>query len=171
MIVCAKETAGAIMSDAGMTIVIGVVVVFCVLLLLTGVFKLFGTLMSRPDSDEREPIKPIIPTVPAKPVAVAAPVVGNTQPVTTTPGVQNGIAEETVAVISAAVAMMAPAGTQYAVAGIRKNAVGNTQPVTTTPGVQNGIPEETVAGISAAVASIAPTGTQYAVTGIRKKEG
>ena len=169
MIVCAKETAGAIMSDASMTILIGLVVVFSVLLLLTGVFKLFGTLMSRTDSDEMGALKPIIPPTQVKPAV--APIVGNTQPVTTTPGVQNGISEETVAVISAAVAMMAPAGIQYAVTGIRKSVAGNTQPVTTVPGVQNGIPEETVAAISAAVASIAPNGTQYAVTGIRKKEG
>ena len=51
---------------------------------------------------------------------VAAPIVGNTQPVSSTQEIQNGIPEETVAVISAAVASVAPAGTQYAVRSIRK---------------------------------------------------
>lgn len=170
MIVCAKETVGAIMGDAGMTILIGLVVVFSVLLLLTGVFKAFGIAMSRGGSAEEKPVVPAV--VPAAAAPAAAPIVGNTQPVSTTPGVQNGIPEEMVAVISAAVAMMAPAGKQYAVAGIRRVSLpGNTQPVSTTPGVQNGIPEETVAVISAAVAAMAPAGVQYAVSGIRKKEG
>ena len=140
-----------------------------VLLLLTGVFKGFGSAMSRLTETDEEP-RPT--SVPAVTPPAAAPIVGNTQPVTTTPGVQNGIPEETVAVISAAVAMLAPAGKQYAVSGIRRVAApGNTQPVTTVPGVQNGIPEETVAVISAAVASMAPAGVQYAVAGIRRAEG
>ncbi len=173
MIMCAKETAGAIMSDAGMTILIGLVVVFAVLLLLTGVFKLFGIAMSKANEGEmsaaRRDVSAVVPkTVPAPAVV---PVVGNVAPVTTVPQVQNGIPEETVAVISAAVAMLAPAGVQYAVSGIRRAAQGNTESVTTIPGVQNGIPEEPVAAISAAVASVAPAGTQYAVKGIRRKEG
>lgn len=42
MILLAKETAGAILGDAGLTILTGLVVVFAVLLLLIGVFKLFA---------------------------------------------------------------------------------------------------------------------------------
>lgn len=111
------ESAKDILSDAGMTILIGLVVVFTVLLLLTGVFKLFGTLMSKAGDDETEAGE----SVPAAPRAVAAaPVVGNTRPVSTEPQVQNGIPEETVAVIAAAVASVAPAGSQYAVKSIRK---------------------------------------------------
>ncbi len=171
MILCAKETAGAIMSDAGMTILIGLVVVFAVLLLLTGVFKLFGTAMSQGKDEVQSADRTDVPMKAPKAAPAITPVVGNVAPVTTVPQVQNGIPEEMVAVISATVAMLAPAGVQYAVSGIRRAAQGNTEPVTTTPGVQNGIPEETVAAISAAVASVAPAGTQYAVKGIRRKEG
>ncbi len=119
MLFLAEEvSAGAILSDAGLTILIGLVVVFAVLLLLTGVFRLFGEIMSRL-GEKAEAAKNVEKTAPM--AAVAAPaVVGNTQPVTTAPAVQNGIAPETVAVISAAVAAVAPAGIQYAVSAIRK---------------------------------------------------
>ena len=50
----------------------------------------------------------------------AAPIVGNTETVASKPDVDGGIEPETVAVISAAVASVAPEGTQYAVKGIRK---------------------------------------------------
>lgn len=112
------ETAGAILGDAGMTILIGLVVVFAVLLLLTGVFKLFGTVMSKAGNAPAETETPAPAAAPAAPAA--APIVGNTQPVSTEPQIQNGISDETVAVISAAAAAMAPAGTQYAVTNIQK---------------------------------------------------
>ena len=112
------EDAGAILGDAGMTILIGLVVVFAVLLLLTGVFKLFGMAMSRTGGTQEEAAAPAAPA--SAPAPAAAPIVGNTQPVSTEPQIQNGIKDETVAVISAAAAAMAPAGTQYAVTGIRK---------------------------------------------------
>lgn len=112
--------AGAILGDAGLTIATGVVVVFGVLLLLTGVFKAFGMIMSAAGKAEK-----MVPAVaaPASAPAVApaaAPIVGNTAEVRSAPEIQNGIPEETVAVISAAVASVAPAGSQYAVRGIRK---------------------------------------------------
>ena len=110
MILLAKETAGAILGDAGLTILTGLVVVFAVLLLLIGVFKLFGLIFAGKGGE----------TQPEAAAAAAAPIVGNTRPVTTQPAVQNGIPEETVAAISAAVAAVAPAGKQYAVSGIRK---------------------------------------------------
>ncbi len=116
MMVLAGLTFGEIISDAGLVIAIGLIVVFSVLVLLTLVFKIFGKVMSR----DEEPITMAAPAAKAAPVAAAPAVVGNTQPVTTTPAVQNGIPAETVAVISAAVAAVAPAGTQYAVSGIRK---------------------------------------------------
>ena len=56
----------------------------------------------------------------AAPARVAAPLVGNTEQVSSKPDVDAGVPAETVAVISAAVASVAPAGTQYAVKGIRK---------------------------------------------------
>lgn len=108
----------AILGDAGLTILTGLVVVFGVLLLLTGIIKVFGMAVSG-----LEKKGDIIPAASAAPVAaapVAAPIVGNTAEVRTKPEVQNGIEPETVAVISAAVAAVAPAGSQYAVAGIRK---------------------------------------------------
>ncbi len=112
------ENAGAILGDAGMTILIGLVVVFAVLLLLTGVFKLFGMAMSKTGGAPDETEAPAPAAAPAAPAA--APIVGNTQPVSTEPQIQNGIPDETVAVISAAAAAMAPAGTQYAVTSIQK---------------------------------------------------
>lgn len=109
---------GNILSDSGMTILTGVVVVFGVLLLLTGVFKVFGKVMSAGGSDNEAVKAPAqAATSVAAPVAVP---LGNTAPVTTTPTVQNGIPEETVVAISAAVASVAPAGTQYAVKSIMK---------------------------------------------------
>lgn len=113
--------AGQILSDAGSVIAIGLTVVFLVLLLLTGVFKLFGMVMSRQDAGDKVPA-PVMPKAPAAPVAApaAAPIVGNTETVASKPDVDGGIEPETVAVISAAVASVAPEGTQYAVKGIRK---------------------------------------------------
>ena len=108
----------SILADAGSVIAIGLSVVFLVLLLLTGIFKVFGMIMSR-----KPEVKAEAPVVKAPaPVAApaAAPIVGNTEQVSSTPDVDGGVPAETVAVISAAVASVAPAGTQYAVKGIRK---------------------------------------------------
>ena len=119
VLAAAEMSAQEILADAGMTILIGVVVVFAVLLLLTGIFKVFGLTVS---AAGKKPVavaeKPA--AVPAAPVAAAAPIVGNTQTVQTTQEIQNGISAETVAVVSAAVAAVAPAGCQYAVRSIRK---------------------------------------------------
>lgn len=118
----ATNVAASILGDAGITIAIGLTVVFLMLLLLTGVFKVFGMLMSATDKGQDIPA-PAMPPVPkAAPVApaVSAPVVGNTETVASKPDVDGGVPAETVAVISAAVASVAPEGTQYAVKGIRK---------------------------------------------------
>lgn len=121
-----EETAGAILSDAGITILIGLVVVFSVLLLLTGVFKLFGTAVSAMNgklavtAPAVPPIAPVAAPAPTVAAAASVPSGGNTCPVSSTPTVQNGIPEETVVAISAAIAAVAPAGTQYAVKEIRK---------------------------------------------------
>ena len=121
--ICLAADAGAILRDAGLTIATGVVVVFGVLLLLTGVFKVFGMIVSSTEKGEKNapaatPVAAPASTQAATPVA--APIVGNTAEVRTAPEIQNGIPEETVAVISAAVASVAPAGSLYAVRGIRK---------------------------------------------------
>lgn len=98
----AAESAGKVMGDSLMTALIGVVVVFATLVVLTLIFILFGKVMHRPKKEA--------PAVPApKPKPAAAP---NIAP---TPAVQDGIPEEVVAVIAAAVASMAPEGKRYAV--------------------------------------------------------
>lgn len=111
-------SAGALAGEALITIVIGMVVVFAVLLLLTGVFKLFGLIMSSLEKNKPVP-EPEFPVAPAA-IASAAPAVGNTETVASTPDVDGGVPAETVAAISAAVASVAPEGTQYAVKGIKK---------------------------------------------------
>ena len=111
----------SILADAGSVIAIGLSVVFLVLLLLTGIFKVFGMLMSRkPEVKAETPAVKAPAPVAAATAPAAAPVVGNTEKVSSKPDVDGGVPAETVAVISAAVASVAPAGTQYAVKGIRK---------------------------------------------------
>ena len=111
--------AANILADAGSVIAIGFTVVFLVLLLLTMIFKVFGVAMSGTQKEAETPA-PVAKAVVPAPVPVAAPVVGNTETVSSKPDVDGGIPAETVAVISAAVASVAPAGSQYAVKGIRK---------------------------------------------------
>ena len=109
--------------DTLSTIVIGLVVVFAVLLLLSGVFKVFGMIMAKSSKENDLPAAPVVPAAPftvAPAAPVAAPIVGNTETVSSKPDVDGGVPAETVAVISAAVASVAPEGTQYAVKGIRK---------------------------------------------------
>ena len=122
MYLLASAAAGQILGDAGMTVLIGFTVVFAVLLLLTGVFKLFGMLMStgKKKGDEMPSAAAPVVSAPTASAPVSAPIVGNTETVASKPDVDGGIPEETVAVVSAAVASVAPAGTQYAVRGIRK---------------------------------------------------
>lgn len=109
----------SILADAGSVIAIGFTVVFLVLLLLTAIFKIFGVAMSGVEAEKPADAPAAKAAVPA-PTPAAAPIVGNTETVSTKPDVDGGIPAETVAVISAAVASVAPAGSQYAVKGIRK---------------------------------------------------
>ena len=117
-----EVTAGSLAGDSLVTIAIGFTVVFLVLLLLTGVFKLFGMIMSNIQANKAEtlPKVPVAPVAPVTAPVAEKPVVGNTETVASTPDVDGGIPAETVAAISAAVASVAPEGTQYAVKGIRK---------------------------------------------------
>ena len=113
---------GEVLGGAATTFVIGFTVVFLVLLLLTGVFKVFGLIMSLKEKKAEDTFHqdiPNIPVMPSAPVA-SAPVVGNTETVSSQPDVDGGVPAETVAAISAAVAFVAPEGTQYAVRGIKK---------------------------------------------------
>ena len=110
----------SVLADAGSVIAIGVSVVFLVLLLLTAIFKIFGVAMSAVQKKEMSAPAPAPVAKAADPAAVSAPIVGNTETVSSKPDVDGGVPAETVAVISAAVGSMAPEGTQYAVKGIRK---------------------------------------------------
>ena len=111
--------AANILADAGSVIAIGFSVVFLVLLLLTGIFKIFGMIMSRRPESAPAPAAKVAAAAPAA-APTSAPIVGNTETVSSKPDVDGGVPAETVAVISAAVASVAPEGTQYAVKGIRK---------------------------------------------------
>ncbi|MBR2319867.1 MAG: OadG family protein [Clostridia bacterium] len=116
---CLLKADLSILADAGSVIAIGFTVVFLVLLLLTMTFKIFGVAMSN-TREENAPAAVPVPKAAPAPVVQTAPIVGNTETVSSKPDVDGGIPAETVAVISAAVASVAPAGSQYAVKGIRK---------------------------------------------------
>lgn len=105
----AGDSAAEILSDAGWTIAIGLVVVFGVLLLLTGIFKLFGIIMASLEKKEETAVPVAAPA--AAPAAAAVdigPSVSETQ-------VRNGISDEETAVIAAAVAASMPAGKPYTI--------------------------------------------------------
>lgn len=111
---------GELLSNAGMTILIGVTVVFSVLILLTLIFYLFGKVMSRSNEKQtRDPAPAPLPA--AKPRArttVSAPMPKL--------AVEDGIDEEVVAVIAAAIASME--GGRYALRSVRR-AVHGGRPV------------------------------------------
>ena len=101
-------TVGESMANAGQTILIGLVVVFSVLILLTLIFYLFGRIMDRKGGKAPAQAKPAVksePVPPAAPVKMAA-----ASPVTAADD------DEVIAVIAAAVAAMgASDGKRYAV--------------------------------------------------------
>lgn len=111
--VAVAESAGAILGDAALTIVIGLVVVFSVLLLLTGIFKVFGIVMEK--LQRKEQSAPIAEVEVKAPVA-AAPV--DLGPMMSTAQIRNGITDEQVAVIACAVATSLPADKKYAITKI-----------------------------------------------------
>lgn len=104
-------TTAEILQNAGETILIGVVVVFSVLILLTIVFYLFGWIMDRISGKPKAPAKPATPVAaPAKaaPTAPAAPVKKAASAA--------NAEDEVIAVIAAAIAAMGAAeGKRYAV--------------------------------------------------------
>lgn len=101
---------GQLMADAGMTILIGLVVVFSVLILLTFIFWLFGKIAGGSSKKITVP-----KAAAAEPAAKPAPA-----PRPVPPTVQAGISEEIVAVIAAAVAAMEPDGKRYAVRSVSR---------------------------------------------------
>ena len=105
----AGDSAAEILSDAGWTIAIGLIVVFAVLLLLTGIFKLFGTIMASLEKKEETAV-PV--AAPAAAPAAAAVDIG---PSVSEAQVRNGISDEETAVIAAAVAASMPAGKPYTI--------------------------------------------------------
>ena len=116
MLLTAGADVGAILSDAGLTIIIGFVVVFGVLLLLTGVFKGFGVLMSATEKKTQVEQAPVAAPAVAPVAAPAAPV--DLGPVMSSAQVRNGIKPEETAVIAAAVACCMPAGQKYSIVKI-----------------------------------------------------
>lgn len=99
------------LGEAGMTVLTGILVVFCTLLLLTLVFYLFGWIM--------KPKTPQQPAQPTKPVAKSAPAV-KAAPAAAPATAPAATDDETeiAAVIAAAVASLAPEGVTYTVQDI-----------------------------------------------------
>lgn len=108
------------LADPGAIIALALTGMFAILLVVTTVLKIMGVDMSV--TKEEKDASPVVPAAPAAvaPAPAMTPIVGNTETVTSKPDVDGGVPAETVAVISAAVASVAPEGKQYAVKGIRK---------------------------------------------------
>ena len=97
---------------AGMVLLIGLVVVFAVLLILTFVFWMFGKVVGSKNDTASAP------TPVQRPVVAAAPaVIPHT----------DDVPDEVVAVIAAAVAAMSDGTTRYAIRRIRPAASANTR--------------------------------------------
>lgn len=109
----------ALLSEAGMTVLIGLCVVFAALLLLTIVFWTFGAVSRSKEQGDSTPPQ-IAPKVASLPQ--------------TAPVVEDGIPEEVVAVIAAAVAAMSNGDKQYAVRRIHA-ARTNARPVWAAAGI------------------------------------
>ena len=108
----AAADAGEILSTAGLTILIGLTVVFAVLILLTAIFWLFGKVAG----GRKKPARPAAPRAVVQETPKPAPA-----PRPAPPAVQEGISEEIVAVIAAAVAAMEPEGKRYAVRSVSRS--------------------------------------------------
>lgn len=110
------------LGDPGAIIALALTAMFLVLLVVTAVLKIMGVDMSADKDEVAAPMAKATPAIVPTPAAAVAPatVMGNTETVRSQPDVDGGVPAETVAVISAAVASVAPEGKQYAVKGIRK---------------------------------------------------
>ena len=119
-VVTETESVGEMLGGAGMTVLIGLVVVIGTLFLLTGIFYLFGYVMSSADRKAKKAAEKK-----AKEAKEAAPAPAVAPAAAPAPAVQSGIPNEVVAAIAAAVAMMAPEGKRYAVRSVsRRDAAG-----------------------------------------------
>ena len=107
------ESSGEILSGAGLTILIGLVVVFAALIALTFIFWLFGKFAGTGRSKSDQPASAAPSPAPVKTVPAA-------QKPIPAPQVQAGISEEIVAAISAAVMSMAPEGKQYVIRSVSR---------------------------------------------------
>ena len=108
-----------LLSNAGMTVLIGIVVVFSVLLILTFIFWLFGKVAG---SGAKTPV-PEKPKPTITPAPVSAPIV------------EDGVPEEVVAVIAAAIAAMSDGTTRYAVRRISTARTQGTRPIWAAAGI------------------------------------
>lgn len=118
----------SMLGDAGMTVLIGVVVVFSVLALLTCVFWLFGVVAGAGSA------KPAAPKATPKPKSVPVPK-AIVAPAAPAPVVDGDVPEEVVAVIAAAVAAMSDGGTRYAVRRISAARGVGARPVWAAAGI------------------------------------
>ena len=109
--------------SAGMTVLIGFVVVFAVLLILTFIFWLFGIIAG--GSGKEKEARPTPAIKPAMPIV----------PPTTVPAATDSIPDEVVAVIAAAVAAMSTDGKQYAIRRIRPAAAASVRPAWAAAGI------------------------------------
>ena len=116
-VLTAAVNTSALLSEAGMTVLIGLAVVFAALLLLTCVFWLFG-LFARKGGKSAEQA--------TAPAAIPATV--------PTPVVEDGVSDEIVAVIAATIAAMSDSQTRYTIRRIRPSR-GNTRPVWAAAGI------------------------------------
>ena len=106
--------------SAGMVLLIGLVVVFSVLIVLTFVFWLFGKVVGNQGATTAAP-------APKTPVA---------KPMATAPAPQtDGVPDEVVAVIAAAIAAMSDGTTQYAIRRIRPATTAHARPVWAAAGI------------------------------------
>ncbi len=115
-VLTATANTNALLSEAGMTVLIGLTVVFTALLLLTCIFWLFG-LVARKGGNTNEQTAD---AVPANVSAASVPIV------------EDGVPDEVVAVIAAAIAAMSDG--QYAIRRIRP-AHTNARPVWAAAGI------------------------------------
>ena len=123
----------SVLADAGMSlsekgiasakvILTGFVVVFSVLLLLILIIKLYSTIVQKAQQSgkkKKEKVK-IKEEIPSASTPAAAPVVADS----TAPSVQDGVTDEAVAVISAAVATMYGSSGKARIKSIKKSDAG-----------------------------------------------
>ncbi len=109
-----------LLGDAGMTVLIGLVVVFAALAVLTFVFWLFGV-VNRAGGKSKAPVPATAVSIPAPPPAA--------------PVVEAGVPDEVVAVIAAAIAAMSDGTTRYTVRRISPARQKGARPVWAAAGI------------------------------------